>query len=122
MKQSQKLILVLLWLMVLASCRHYQYPLVLQEADSLCSVLPDSAVTLLRDIADDMKQEAEHVQTRYKLLTIKANDKAYITHTSDSIILPIIDYTNIMATRPNFLKRITMLAGHTTPSMIIHEA
>ena len=29
---------------------------------------------------------------RYKLLTIKANDKAYITHTSDSLILSLVDY------------------------------
>ena len=92
MKQSLKFILVLLWLMALASCRHYEYPLVLQEADSLCSVLPDSAVALLRAIADGMAQADEHVQMRYKLLTIKANDKAYITHTSDSLILTLVDY------------------------------
>ena len=92
MKQSQKFILVLLWLMALVSCRHYEYPLVLQEADSLCTVLPDSAVSLLRAIADEMNQADEHVQMRYKLLTIKANDKAYITHTSDSLILSLVDY------------------------------
>ena len=92
MKRSYNLILVLLWLMALASCRHYQYPLVLQEADSLCSVLPDSAVSLLQAIAEEMEQAEEPVRMRYKLLTIKANDKAYITHTSDSLILTLVDY------------------------------
>ncbi len=82
----------MLWLMALASCRHYQYPLVLQEADSLCSILPDSAVALLQYIADEMEQADEPVRMRYKLLTIKANDKAYIPHTSDSLILTLVDY------------------------------
>ena len=93
MKRHLIYILSVFCLACVCSChRHYTYPPVLQEADSLCSVLPDSAVTLLRAIADDMKQEAEHVQMRYKLLTIKANDKAYITHTSDSLILSLVDY------------------------------
>ena len=77
----------------MVSCyRHYQYPPVLQEADSLCAVLPDSAVSLLRAVAEDMRQEPEHVQKRFHLLTIKADDKAYITHTSDSLILSLVDY------------------------------
>ena len=93
MKRHLIYILAVFCLACVCSChRHYQYPPVLQEADSLCSVLPDSAVTLLRAIADDMTQADEHVQMRYKLLTIKANDKAYITHTSDSLILSLVDY------------------------------
>ena len=77
----------------MVSChRHYQYPPVLQEADSLCAENPDSAVSLLRAIAGDMQQEPVYVQKRYHLLTIKANDKAYITHTSDSLILSLVDY------------------------------
>lgn len=39
-----------------------------------------------------MQQEPVYVQKRYHLLTIKANDKAYITHTSDSLILSLVDY------------------------------
>jgi len=39
-----------------------------------------------------MQQAPEYVQKRYQLLTIKANDKAYITHTSDSLILLLVDY------------------------------
>lgn len=74
-------------------CRHYyQYPPILQEADSLCVAQPDSAVALLKSISDDMQQAPEFVQMRYKLLTIKANDKAYINHTSDSLILSLVDY------------------------------
>ena len=89
----KKALLYLILLLLPFGCqRHYQYPLVLQEADSLCVTLPDSAVTLLKSISDDMQQASEFVQMRYKLLTIKANDKAYITHTSDSLILSLVDY------------------------------
>ena len=89
----KKELLYLVFLLLTFGCqRHYQYPLVLQEADSLCVTLPDSAVTLLKSISDDMQQAPGFVQMRYKLLTIKANDKAYITHTSDSLILSLVDY------------------------------
>lgn len=89
----KKALLYLVILLMTFGCqRHYQYPLVLQEADSLCVAQPDSAVALLKSISDDMRQEAEHIQMRYKLLTIKANDKAYINHTSDSLILSLVDY------------------------------
>ena len=88
------LYIIALWsLACMVSCyHHYQYPPVLQEADSLCVENPDSAVSLLRAIAGDMQQEPVYVQKRYHLLTIKANDKAYITHTSDSLILSLVDY------------------------------
>lgn len=89
----KKALLYLVILLMTFGCqRHYQYPLVLQEADSLCVAQPDSAVALLKSISDDMRQETEHIQMRYKLLTIKANDKAYINHTSDSLILSLVDY------------------------------
>ena len=92
MRVMKKYLCLLVLLMVVACQHHYQYPLVLQEADSLCVAQPDSAVALLNSISDDMRQETEHIQMRYKLLTIKANDKAYINHTSDSLILSLVDY------------------------------
>ncbi|MBQ6746848.1 MAG: tetratricopeptide repeat protein [Bacteroidaceae bacterium] len=89
----KKALLYLILLLLPFGCqRHYQYPLVIQEADSLCVAQPDSAVALLKSISDDMQQAPEYVQMRYKLLTIKANDKAYINHTSDSLILSLVDY------------------------------
>jgi cell division protein FtsL len=39
-----------------------------------------------------MGGESESTQMYYRLLQIKADDKAYIPHTSDSIILPIVEY------------------------------
>jgi len=89
---KRALLYLVMLLMVFGCQRHFQYPPVLQEADSLCVTLPDSAVALLKSISDDMQQAPEFVQMRYKLLTIKANDKAYINHTSDSLILSLVDY------------------------------
>lgn len=39
-----------------------------------------------------MKAESEATRMYYRLLCIKANDKAYIRHTSDSLILPVLHY------------------------------
>ncbi|MBQ7552801.1 MAG: hypothetical protein IJT46_00390 [Bacteroidaceae bacterium] len=52
------LYIIALWsLACMVSChRHYQYPSVLQETDSLCVVSPGSAVSLLRAIAGDMQK------------------------------------------------------------------
>ena len=92
MRTMKKYLCLFVLLMVIACQHHYQYPLVLQEADSLCVAQPDSAISLLKSISAEMQQAPEYVQKRYQLLTIKANDKAYITHTSDSLILSLVVY------------------------------
>ena len=88
----KKFLYLCILLMVVACQHHYQYPPAMQEADSLCVAKPDSAISLLKAIAGEMQQAPAYVQKRYHLLTIKANDKAYITHTSDSLILSLVDY------------------------------
>ena len=88
----KKYLCLFILLMVVGCQHHYQYPPILQEADSLCVAQPDSAISLLKSISAEMQQAPEYVQKRYQLLTIKANDKAYITHTSDSLILSLVDY------------------------------
>ena len=63
-----------------------------QIADSLASIQPDSAIALLKTLEDNIKTEPESTQMYYQLLCIKANDKAYIRHTSDSLILLVLHY------------------------------
>ena len=92
MRVMKKYLCLFVLLMVVGCQHHYQYPLVLQEADSLCVAQPDSAISLLKSISTEMQQAPGYVQKRYLLLTIKANDKAYINHTSDSLILSLVDY------------------------------
>ena len=79
-------------LLCLSGCRPKPYPSLLLAADSLASVLPDSACALLVSYAADTADEPLYVRMYYRLLCIKAKDKAYIVHTSDSAILPVVAY------------------------------
>ena len=79
-------------LLCLTACRPKPYPSLLLAADSLASVLPDSACALLASYAADTADEPLYVRMYYRLLCIKAKDKAYIVHTSDSAILPVVTY------------------------------
>lgn len=87
-----KIYLLAALLTLLCACGSKPYPHVLTTADSLASANPDSAQALLASLAEGMKQEPQDVQMYYRLLCIKAKDKAYITHTSDSAILSVVEY------------------------------
>ena len=54
------------------------------------TVNPERAVAALDTI--DVATLSDRDRHYYDLLTVKARDKAYITHTSDSLILSVIDY------------------------------
>ena len=78
---------------ILVSCsRGPQYPTVLETADSLSYVNPDSAVALLRSVEAEMRKAQPSVRHRYDLLALKAQDKADLPLTSDSLILDILHY------------------------------
>ena len=81
-----------LLLFLLVACRPVYYPQALLEADSLTSVRPDSAVTFLCSLRPEMEQASRAVQMYYRLLCVKAQDKAYIPHTSDSAVLSVLHY------------------------------
>lgn len=92
MKTNTRFILLTCLLLCFCACGRKPYPQSLIVADSLASVQPDSAITLLNTMKDSMKAESESTQMYYQLLCIKANDKAYIRHTSDSLILSVLHY------------------------------
>ena len=61
----------------LASCGSQpQYPAVLETADSLAYVNPDSAVALLRSVEAEMSASQPAVRHFYDLMILKAQDKA----------------------------------------------
>lgn len=64
----------------------------MQVADSIVNTNPDSAVVLLDELIDSILSEPKSTQMYYHLLSIKARDKAYIPHTSDSLILQVVQY------------------------------
>ncbi len=90
MKKLLGLILTLLAL--LGACTPHPYPPSLQTADSLASACPDSALALLASLKDEMNSAPEATRMYYRLLCVKAGDKAYVTHTSDSVIRSVLHY------------------------------
>ena len=86
------LFLLCLSVLLLASCSSGRYPSVLYVADSLSVACPERAVALLDSLRPQMEQEGERVRMYYHLLCVKARDKAYLPHTSDSLVLSVLRY------------------------------
>lgn len=76
----------------IASCSAPEYRRKLIEADSIASAAPEMLMQMLDSMKHEMSSAPEHEQMFYHLLCIKASDKAYIKHTSDSTILQLIKY------------------------------
>ncbi|MDE5711149.1 MAG: tetratricopeptide repeat protein [Bacteroides sp.] len=87
-----KLLSVCLLLLCCQACHRKPYPAILQAADTLIYTHPDSACTLLERLKNSILTEPQSTQMYYQLLSIKARDKAYITHTSDSLIQQVLRY------------------------------
>ncbi len=92
MKGVLHLLLLICIVCSLTGCKRNSYPPILQTADSLATAQPDSSVALLKRLDSTMQQTPQATQMYYNLLCIKANDKAYIPHTSDSLILSVLNY------------------------------
>lgn len=75
-----------------AACSSPQYRRELLAADSLSMSSPQKAITLLDSMSSEMKSAPKHEQMYYELLRIKAADKAYINHQSDSTVINLVDY------------------------------
>lgn len=83
---------LLLVLLGLCACGHGSYPAALHRADSLADACPDSARALLARWADSARLAPRRVQMYHRLLTVKAADKAYVRHTSDTVIKDVVAY------------------------------
>ena len=95
MKHIQSHILyigIILLLLGITGCRkHYPVAEKLLQAEAVMNEYPDSALNLLKDIAQpELKTQAHHA--RYALLYSQALDKNYIDLTSDSLINIAVDY------------------------------
>lgn len=92
MRKTIIAIVAFLLLGLVFSCRQHQYPHILMTADSLCEAKPDSAVSLLRSLKPQFATASKADQMYYQLLCIKANNKNYHVFTSDSSIMPLVQY------------------------------
>lgn len=87
-----KILLLASLLTGIFACENKPFPRSIMVADSLIYCEPDSAVALLKHLEGAMAFEPKATQMYYQLLNIKARDKAYITHTSDSLIKIVVRY------------------------------
>ena len=92
MKGLVHLLLLVSVVSCFVGCGSKPYPQLLVVADSLIYTNPDRAIVLLKKVKGAMRGEPEATQMYYRLLCIKANDRAYIPHTTDSLILPVLHY------------------------------
>lgn len=90
MKQFFIIILSILLLSTCENSEHMQFEK-LQLIDSLAESHPDSAVAMIKTI-NRVTLLGNDNKYYFDLLEIRANDKTYIAHTSDSAILSIINY------------------------------
>lgn len=74
------------------SCSRFEYRKSLIVADSLTATNPQRAVAMLDSMATMMAGAPKHEQMLHRLLQIKAADKSYIKHSSDSTILSLVEY------------------------------
>ena len=81
-------------LLFLSACagRRGVYPERLQRASQLVEACPDSALGYLDSLGVPFSGLSEEARMYAQLLRIKANDKLYIPHTSDSVINRIVKF------------------------------
>lgn len=80
----------LVTLVLMVGCSPRQHDKRLVSVDEIISRSPEDALHLLGSI--DYAALPEHDRYYYDLLSIKAEDKAYIKHTSDSTVIKVIEY------------------------------
>ena len=76
--------------LLMVGCSETEHDTRLKEIAEIVSDSPQEALLSLDSI--DCQTLSESDRHYYDLLTIKAKDKAYIDHTSDSLILDVISY------------------------------
>ena len=84
--------LILLIILTTCSTRRRQYDAVLAEIDNLTEVDADSARRRLATLRHLMEEANEGTRAYYQLLRVKADDKAMVKHTSDSLICRVAEY------------------------------
>lgn len=85
-------LLFIFFIVIISACSDDRYPKQLVAADSLADKDPKRAIAQLDRMIPQIKDAGEAVKNYYALLRIKADDKAYVKHKSDTAILRLVDY------------------------------
>lgn len=89
---SIRLFLLPLGLLLWSCSRHTTLPPAISQADSLSATCPQAAVSMIDSLGSTLPLSAPATWAYYQLIRTKVYDRAYIRHTSDSLILRVIDY------------------------------
>lgn len=92
MRRTAFSFLLIIILTTFCTSRRSQYGVVLADIDSLTEVDADSARRLLAGLGNEMNDAPAEVLAYYQLLLVKADDKAHVRHTSDSLINIVATY------------------------------
>ena len=92
MKHAPTIIITMLALLLLAACGRHRYPPGLAKVDSIAAAHPDSAASMLSQMAADTATWAEDARMYYRLLRLETADRLYETPRSDSAVLPLLRY------------------------------
>ena len=79
-------------MMLLTGCSGDGYTPELLAIDSIINEKPDSALRLLDSLGTEARSWSKSQRMRHSLLTLKAQNKADVTFTSDSIAKVLVDY------------------------------
>ncbi len=79
MKHAPTIIITMLALLLLAACGRHRYPPGLAKVDSIAAAHPDSAASMLSQMAADTATWGEDARMYYKLLRIETDDRTYQT-------------------------------------------
>ena len=79
-------------LLLASACGRGRYPRALVEVDSLAESNPREALAKLQSMVGDTATMPRGHLMYYRLLRLKAEDKAYIEHKSDAVARQLVDY------------------------------
>ena len=85
-------IIVLGAMMLLTGCSGDGYTPELLAIDSILNEKPDSALRLLDSLGTEARSWSKSQRMRHSLLTMKAQNKAYVPFTSDSLANDLVSY------------------------------
>ena len=97
---NAKYVLGLLLIILIASCDRTPLNPILVELEEMADTMPDVALDSLHRISKEDLSRADKVY--YDFLSVKLADKAIINHTSDSVIVPVIDYYSSYGTKDRY--------------------
>lgn len=87
----QSLLYIVVWVLLCSGCGR-SYPDEIVLAERIIKEKPDSALSFLKSIKHEVNKKPIDIQMYYNLLLVKASDKSYELHTSDSLIKQVVLY------------------------------